>query len=111
MSRKLAAQESHESEDCNETFWPTPCHIIAKKIYHAIAGANADGGNTMSEKDVDEVTSQVEWDIKDRDNVSVEEIQDIVEQELMKYDFYDIAKKVHHLPPEACGAPARHRSI
>ncbi|EEX68807.1 hypothetical protein MITSMUL_04520 [Mitsuokella multacida DSM 20544] len=22
MSRKLAAQESHESEDCNETFWP-----------------------------------------------------------------------------------------
>ncbi|WP_443868565.1 anaerobic ribonucleoside-triphosphate reductase, partial [Mitsuokella multacida] len=64
-----------------------------EKIYHAIAGANADGGNTMSEKDVDEVTSQVEWDIKDRDNVSVEEIQDIVEQELMKYDFYDIAKK------------------
>ncbi len=64
-----------------------------EKIYHAIAGANSDGGNTMSEKDIDEVTSQVEWDIKDRDNVSVEEIQDIVEQELMKYDFYDIAKK------------------
>ena len=46
-----------------------------------------------AEKDIDEVTSQVEWDIQDRENVSVEEIQDIVEQELMKYDFYDIAKK------------------
>ena len=64
-----------------------------EKIFNAIAGANVDGGSTMSEKDIDEVTSQVEWDIRDRDNVSVEEIQDIVEQELMKYDFYDIAKK------------------
>lgn len=64
-----------------------------EKIFNAIAGANVDGGSTMTEKDIDEVTSQVEWDIKDRDNVSVEEIQDIVEQELMKYDFYDIAKK------------------
>ncbi|BAL82484.1 putative anaerobic ribonucleoside-triphosphate reductase [Selenomonas ruminantium subsp. lactilytica TAM6421] len=64
-----------------------------EKIYNAIAGANNDGGHKMSEKDIDEVTSQVEWDIQDRENVSVEEIQDIVEQELMKYDFYDIAKK------------------
>jgi len=64
-----------------------------EKIYNAIAGANNDGGHKMSPKDIDEVTSQVEWDIQDRENVSVEEIQDIVEQELMKYDFYDIAKK------------------
>lgn len=64
-----------------------------EKIFNAIAGANVDGGSRMTEKDIDEVASQVEWDIQDRENVSVEEIQDIVEQELMKYDFYEVAKK------------------
>lgn len=64
-----------------------------EKIFHAIAGANTDGGGKMTDKDIDEVTSQVEWDIQDRENVSVEEIQDIVERELMKYDFYEVAKK------------------
>ena len=64
-----------------------------EKIYNAIVGANNDSGKKMTPKDIDEVTSQVEWDIQDRENVSVEEIQDVVEQELMKYDFYDIAKK------------------
>ncbi|MBP3780392.1 MAG: anaerobic ribonucleoside triphosphate reductase, partial [Selenomonas sp.] len=64
-----------------------------EKIYNAIAGASNDSKQKMTPKDIDEVTSQVEWDIKDRENVSVEEIQDVVEQELMKYDFYDIAKK------------------
>ncbi len=71
-------------------------HTVAynrEKIFNAIAGANVDGGNKMTDKDIDEVTSQVEWDIQDRENVSVEELQDIVEQELMKYDFYDVAKK------------------
>ena len=64
-----------------------------EKIFNAIAGANVDGGSRMTDKDIDEVTSQVEWDIRERGNVSVEEIQDIVEQELMKYDFYEVAKK------------------
>lgn len=47
----------------------------------------------MTDKDIDEVASQVRWDVQDRENVSVEEIKDIVEQELMKYDFYDVARK------------------
>ena len=71
-------------------------HTVAydrEKIFNAIAGANVDGGSRMTDKDIDEVASQVEWDVQDRENVSVEEIQDIVEQELMKYDFYDVAKK------------------
>lgn len=71
-------------------------HTVAynrEKIYNAIVGANVDGGSVMTEKDVDSVTSQVEWDIAERENVSVEEIQDLVEEELMKYGFYDIAKK------------------
>ena len=64
-----------------------------EKIYHAIAGANSDGDEQMTAKDIDEVTSQVEWDFQERENVTVEEIQDMVEKELMKYDFYDIAKR------------------
>ena len=63
------------------------------KIYNAIMGANQDGKLLMSDKDIDDVTNQVEWDLEDRENVSVEEIQDTVEKELMKYDFYDIAKR------------------
>ncbi len=63
------------------------------KIFNAIAGANLDAGEKMTERDINRVTMLVEMDIADRENVSVEEIQDLVEQELMKQDFYDIAKK------------------
>ncbi len=63
------------------------------KIANAIAGANLDAGEKMTERDINRVTMLVEMDIADRENVSVEEIQDLVEQELMKQDFYDIAKK------------------
>lgn len=64
-----------------------------EKIVAAIGGANKDGGSKMTQQDIDAVASQVEWDIQDRDSVTVEEIQDVVEQALMKYDFYDVAKK------------------
>ncbi len=64
-----------------------------QKIYNAILGANKDAANRMTEKDISRVTKCVEMDIQDRENISVEEIQDVVEQELMKHDFYDIAKK------------------
>ena len=71
-------------------------HTVAynrEKIRNAIAAANVDAGSQMAERDVDAVTQQVEWDLQDHDSIGVEEIQDIVEQELMKYDFYDVAKK------------------
>ena len=64
-----------------------------RKIVNAIRGANQDAGTIMTERDILRVTMLVELDIRDRENVSVEEIQDLVEQELMKQDFYDIAKK------------------
>ena len=64
-----------------------------EKIYLAIKGANDDGGPQMSPQNIEEVTSQVEWDFQGRENVAVEEIQDVVEQELMKHGFYDIAKR------------------
>ena len=64
-----------------------------QKIYHAIEGANSDAASRMSDAEIERVTNQVEADICERENISVEEIQDVVEQELMKHDFYDIAKK------------------
>ncbi len=63
------------------------------KIRNAIAGANKDSVQQMSEKDIDAVTEQVERAIEARDTIGVEEIQDVVEQELMKFDFYEVAKK------------------
>ena len=47
----------------------------------------------MTAEQVDAVTSNVETVIRDRQNVSVEDIQDVVEQELMKADCYDVARR------------------
>ena len=63
------------------------------KILNAIKGANRDGGEQMSEAYIEAVTGGVEEVIFQRESISVEEIQDIVEQELMKHGFYEIAKK------------------
>lgn len=65
------------------------------KIHNAIAKANVevDGDGHMSEAQVDKVTQAVEAAIAERDGISVEEIQDIVEKELMKADCYDVAKR------------------
>lgn len=71
-------------------------HTVAydrSKIYNAIAAANRDGGELMTDAQVDAVTSNVETVIRDRQNVSVEDIQDVVEQELMKADCYDVARR------------------
>ena len=64
-----------------------------QKIYRAIEGANSDAASKMSDAEIQLVTSRVEAEIQDREIISVEEIQDIVEKELMIHDFYDIAKK------------------
>ena len=72
-------------------------HTVAydrMKIYNAIAAANRDGvAPVMTDAEVDAVTENVERELMDRENITVEEIQDIVERELMKHGFYDIAKK------------------
>ncbi len=64
-----------------------------QKIYRAIEGANSDAASKMSDAEIQLVTSRVEAEIQDREIISVEEIQDVVEKELMIHDFYDIAKK------------------
>lgn len=64
-----------------------------RKIYNAIAGANQDSVEQMSDADIQAVTLQVEKNLSERENVTVEEIQDVVEHEIMKHGFFDIAKK------------------
>ena len=64
-----------------------------RKIYNAIAGANQDSAEQMSDADIQAVTLQVEKNLSERENVTVEEIQDVVEHEIMKHGFFDIAKK------------------
>jgi len=64
-----------------------------RKIYNAIAGANQDSAEQMSDADIQTVTLQVEKNLSERENVTVEEIQDVVEHEIMKHGFFDIAKK------------------
>ncbi len=64
-----------------------------EKIFNAVKGANSDSAEKMSDSEIRSVTLAVEGKISDRTSVTVEEIQDIVEQALMKHGYFDIAKK------------------
>ena len=64
-----------------------------QKIYNAIAAASNDSPEQMKEEEVRAVTLQVERNLSERDNATVEEIQDVVEHEIMRHGFFDIAKK------------------
>ncbi|MBR2214772.1 MAG: anaerobic ribonucleoside triphosphate reductase [Selenomonadaceae bacterium] len=64
-----------------------------QKIYNAIAGASGDADKGMSHEEIDRVTSEVEREIENLPIISVEEIQDVVERQLMQHDFYAIARK------------------
>lgn len=67
-----------------------------KKIKKAIQKANEDINTNlrMSENDIDEVVAEINTAInnKEIDKISVEEIQDIVEKELMDYGAFDVAR-------------------
>ena len=68
-----------------------------RKIFYAISGANREaaeaGENYMTDAQIDLVASRVESDISARENISVEEIQDIVEKEIMNHNFFNVAKR------------------
>lgn len=67
-----------------------------KKIKTAIRKANEDinANLRMNENDIDEVVAEINTTInnKEVDKISVEEIQDIVEEELMDYGAFDVAR-------------------
>ncbi len=68
-----------------------------QKIFFAISGANREaaeaGENFMTDEEIEKVASNVEQDISSRENITVEEIQDIVEKEIMNHNFFDVAKR------------------
>ena len=65
-----------------------------QKIYKAILGANndTDAQDRMSIDDVGRIAKSVEEKIQNKQNISVEEIQDVVEQELMSRNFFTVAR-------------------
>ncbi len=63
-----------------------------KKIVKAISGANKDVGSKLSKDEVNEIALQVDINLKDKNTIHVEEIQDEVEQVLMDNKFFDVAK-------------------
>ena len=67
-----------------------------EKIFNAIVGANRDAGKPeyrLERGDVERVTNAVEFAIADHDSIGVEEIQDRVEESLMAYGFFDVARQ------------------
>lgn len=62
------------------------------KIYNAIAGAAKEIPDSMTDEEKESITSQVENTIANLSSITVEEIQDVVEQVLMKQGFFDVAK-------------------
>lgn len=63
------------------------------KILNAITGANNASTEQMSSEEIETVTDKVESDIQNRVEISVEDIQDIVERHLMQSGFFEVAKK------------------
>lgn len=64
-----------------------------RKIKNAILGANKDSKSEMSNEDILHVVEEIDREIKEVKDLTVEEIQDTVEDQLMKAGFYKTAKE------------------
>nr|DAK26535.1 MAG TPA: anaerobic ribonucleoside triphosphate reductase [Caudoviricetes sp.] len=64
-----------------------------RKIKNAIRGANKDSDQELKEEDILDIAEEVDKEIKETKNLTVEEIQDTVEDQLMKAGFYKTAKE------------------
>ena len=63
------------------------------KIRNAIAAASKEYVHPMTGIEIDEVTTAVEAAFGERTEISVEEIQDLVEKQLLVHGFHDIARR------------------
>ncbi|EJP33099.1 putative anaerobic ribonucleoside-triphosphate reductase [Selenomonas sp. FOBRC9] len=63
------------------------------KILNAIAAASKEYAHPMTALEIEEVTAAVEAAFESRAEISVEEIQDLVEKQLLAHGFYDIARR------------------
>ena len=64
------------------------------KIYNAIAGAAKEIPDSMTDEEKESITSQVENTIANLSSITVEEIQDVVEQVLMKQVSEEVCEAV-----------------
>ena len=63
------------------------------KILNAIAAASKEYAHPMTALEIENVTAAVEAAFESRAEISVEEIQDLVEKQLLAHGFYDIARR------------------
>ena len=63
------------------------------KIRNAIAAASKEYVHPMTAEEIDNVTTGVEAAFGERTEISVEEIQDLVEKQLLVHGFHDIARR------------------
>ena len=63
------------------------------KILNAIAAASKEYAHPMTALEIENVTAAVEAAFESRAEISVEEIQDLVEKQLLAPGFYDIARR------------------
>ena len=63
------------------------------KILNAIAAASKEYAHPMTALEIENVTAAVETAFESRAEISVEEIQDLVEKQLLAHGFYDIARR------------------
>lgn len=64
-----------------------------KKIYKAIAAANKDAGGEMKRLDINQAVLQTDIALQGKPQAEVEDVQDIVENILMKNNFYETARQ------------------
>ena len=63
------------------------------KIYNAIAKANkATNGSPMTKSEIKHIVQNVVSNCQSIDSITVEEVQDIVEEEIMAFGYFDVAK-------------------
>lgn len=65
-----------------------------EKIFKAISGANKDVGSKLKESEINEITESVCNKLKNKNLklITVESVQDIIEEDLMEKSYFEIAK-------------------
>jgi ribonucleoside-triphosphate reductase len=63
------------------------------RIIKAINGANKESTKQIPEQNVEKIVNSIELKIQAKNEISVEDIQDLVENFLMEYGYFEVAKK------------------
>ena len=63
------------------------------KIYSAMSKANAESDSPLPKEKLQDIADYIDYKLSKRDEVTIEEIQDMVEDQLMEKGGYDVARK------------------